>query len=95
MDAFKFIGIILVCVVVALGLAWLFSGHEAESTSRVSTSSGLTVGRLGTVDGCAIYRFEDAGHYHYFVRCGGSVTTSGSRYDAATKTTQVETIQTE
>ena len=38
----------------------------------------FTVHMIGKVDGCTIYRFEDAGRSHYFVRCiEGSVHAMG------------------
>lgn len=58
---------------VLVGLAVLvLSGcsKPAESTTRVGND--FEVGKLFTVDGCTVYRFEDGGRSHYFTNCSGS-----------------------
>lgn len=60
---------------VLVGLAVLvLSGcsKPAESTTRVGND--FEVGKLFTVDGCTLYRFEDGGRSHYFTNCSGSTS---------------------
>lgn len=49
----------------------------AKTPEAVEPSSNpeVEVSRLMEYDGCTIYRFNDAGRYHYFARCGSEVTT--------------------
>jgi hypothetical protein len=48
-------------------------GKRAEGVSP-SSNAGVKVERLFTTDGCTVYRFEDYGHYRYFVRCEGGMS---------------------
>lgn len=60
---------------VLVGLAVLvLSGcsKPAESTTRVGNN--FEVGKLFTVDGCTVYRFEDSARSHYFTNCSGSTS---------------------
>lgn len=61
-------------------LAWCLGGCAISAQDEVATdNSAVTLDLLFERDGCAVYRFKDAGHYVYFVRCG-DVTTLNWRW---------------
>ncbi len=64
----------------ALSLA-LLSACMAEPVDRQRTNNPeFGVSRLFDHDGCTVYRFEDNGRKHYFVKCqSGNVRTMGSQ----------------
>lgn len=65
-----------VAALAASALVLAGCGKPAESSVRVG--SDFEVDKLFTVDGCAVYRFSDAGHLRYFTNCSGSTAYSVS-----------------
>lgn len=64
---------------------------DAVSTSRTDNAD-VQVDKLFTHDGCTVYRFEDYGNHHYFVKCvppvqEAVVIGSHTEHNVATKTT--------
>lgn len=59
--------------IAALLLLGACSKDPIQSTQ--TDNRDLSVDILANVDGCRIYRFEDAAHYVYFTRCGSSTAT--------------------
>jgi hypothetical protein len=41
-------------------------------------NSEISLDTLVTKDGCTVYRFSDAGRYHYFARCLTSTSVSST-----------------
>jgi hypothetical protein len=77
-DLFKEIGwallIILICgLALFLGVAFLFSvfGPSDEQRARDRVPAAVS-----SADGCTVYRFYDNSSWHYFTKCGGTVTTT-------------------
>lgn len=60
----------------------LASCAQAPNSTTQTTNSLVPVDRLFNIDGCTVYRFDDAGHYHYFTKCANSqhVETSSDEY---------------
>lgn len=53
-----------------LFLALLLSACVVDPVATTRTDNPqVPVDTLFEKDGCTVYRFEDAGRYHYFVRC--------------------------
>lgn len=63
----------LKCATVLVAVVLALSGctKQAEETTAAGVGE-FQVDRLFTVDGCTVYRFEDAGRNRYFSRCSGS-----------------------
>lgn len=71
-----FIGLLVVLIAgLALfaGVAFLFSvfGPSEEQRARDRVPAVVS-----SADGCTVYRFYDNGSWHYFTKCGGTVTTT-------------------
>lgn len=72
-------------------LAWMLAsmlvvGCYADAERDADgTNADVRVSLLTEADGCKIYRFRDGGRAHYFVRCGGSVTTLTGHYESCGK----------
>jgi hypothetical protein len=56
-----------------------------------STKPDFDVEKLFTSEGCAVYRFYDAGHFRYFANCNGSVNHT---QQCGKNCTRTETIPT-
>jgi hypothetical protein len=78
MDALKTIGITLLLVLIAglfilLGVAFMQSvfgpSDEQRAMDRVPAA-------VSSADDCTVYKFYDNGSWHYFTKCGGTVTTT-------------------
>ena len=74
---------------VTLAIGWMVAtvgvlvGCAQPPKSTIQTDNyNFELGKLFTTDGCTVYRFYDAGHYHYFTKCENSqrveTTTDGS-----------------
>lgn len=67
---------LLICI--AAVFVFAACTKEGEGPARASNDR-FDVQRLFTADGCTVYRFFDAGNFHYFVNCpGGGVSTRQS-----------------
>jgi hypothetical protein len=78
MDALKTLWITLLLVLIAglfilAGAAVLFSVFGPSDEQRANDRIPAVV---SSVDGCTVYRFYDNGSWHYFTKCGGTVTTT-------------------
>jgi len=58
-------------IIIAM-VAVMISGCEKAPESVTHAGGDFQVGRLFTVDGCSVYRFDDAGRAVYFTNCNGS-----------------------
>lgn len=100
MDLVKSMGFAFLLVVMALaaiavgiiGLQGMFGpSEEQRATDRVPVA-------LSSADGCTVYRFYDKSSWHYFTRCGGSVTTTKNYTESCGKgcsRARTETLTTE
>lgn len=61
-------------IVVTLLLAGCYEKIPAQEVSVVQ--GAYQVGKLFTVDGCTVYRFQDNGYNRYFTNCSGSTQWS-------------------
>jgi hypothetical protein len=66
---------VLMFIVAFFALAISMTGCAEDSTpAKVRGAlADFEVGKLFDADGCTVYRFRDAGRYHYFATCDGSV----------------------
>jgi hypothetical protein len=64
-------------VLVALALAGC--AEEAVSVSS-SNNPNVPVSLLFEHDGCRVYRFKDAGRFHYYVTCAGRAERTQSEW---------------
>ena len=66
--------IILIAVVVLFaGVALLFSVFGPSDEQRAKDRVPAVV---SSADDCTVYKFYDNGSWHYFTKCGGTVTTT-------------------
>lgn len=64
-------------VLVAATLLLAGCTNDNDPVSRSSTdNSQIPIDKMFTHEGCTIYRFDDAGHYHYWADCRGSVSST-------------------
>lgn len=78
MDALKALGITLLLLLIGglvigfgfLGLQAMFGpSDEQRAKDRVPAV-------VSSADGCTVYKFYDNSAWHYFTKCGGTVTTT-------------------
>ncbi len=71
--------------------------EDAQEQSASSTPN-FSVGMLFETEGCRVFRFQDAGHLHYFVRCrprdSASTSATQTYTDGKNTHTEVEDIPT-
>jgi hypothetical protein len=77
-DLFKEIGWALLIILIAglalfVGVAFLFSVFGPSDEQRAIDRVPAVV---SSADGCTVYRFYDNSSWHYFTKCGGTVTTT-------------------
>lgn len=65
-------------------------GAPADS---VESNAGYAVQKLFKVDGCTVYRFEDAGSLRYLTTCPGSVQSVTSCGKSCTRRDQIQTVE--
>lgn len=54
----------------ALILTMMIAGCAQDPVGMAGTDNpNVPVSKLFTNEGCTVYRFFDAGHYHYYVTC--------------------------
>ena len=78
MDALKTIGITLLLVLIAAlfilgGVAILQAMFGPSDEQRAKDRIPAAV---SSIDGCTVYKFYDNSSWHYFTKCGGTVTTT-------------------
>ena len=78
MDALKATGITLLLVLIAalfilLGVAFLQAMFGPSDEQRAKDRVPAVV---SSADGCTVYKFYDNSSWHYFTKCGGTVTTT-------------------
>ena len=65
--------VLIVGLALFLGVAFLFyvfgPSEEQRAVDRVPAV-------VSSADGCTVYRFFDKSSWHYFTKCGGTVTTT-------------------
>lgn len=64
---------------IALALLLLGCAEEPVSTGA-SSNANIAVSLLFEHEGCKVYRFLDAGHYRYYVRCSDGTQATGHTY---------------
>lgn len=57
---------------------------DPEQVNRTENPN-FEVDTLFTHSGCTIYRFNDAGHYHYFAKCRGTAETISEKSESCGK----------
>ena len=65
--------ILIAAVVLFAGVALLFSVFGPSDEQRANDRVPAVV---SSADGCTVYRFYDKSNWHYFTKCGGTVTTT-------------------
>ena len=78
MDALKALGITLLFLligglVIGLGFLGLQSVFGPSDEQRAKDRVPAVV---SSADGCMVYKFYDSSSWHYFTKCGGTVTTT-------------------
>lgn len=59
--------------------ALLLAACTEPAEKNIATDNpDITVDRLFEKDDCRVYRFMDAGHFHYYAVCNGSTTTNST-----------------
>ena len=78
MDALKALGITLLLLLIgglAIGVGFAFLqatfGPSDEQRARDRVPAVVS-----SADGCTVYKFYDNSSWHYFTKCGGTVTTT-------------------
>lgn len=78
MDALKALGITLLLLLIgglAIGLGFL--GLQAMfGPSDEQRAKDRVPAVVSSADGCTVYKFYDSSSWHYFTKCGGTVTTT-------------------
>ncbi|WP_137803427.1 DUF4884 domain-containing protein [Caulobacter sp. 3R27C2-B] len=82
--------IILIAAVAAVLAACAGPSTPADS---VDSNAGYAVQKLFKVDGCTVYRFEDAGSLRYLTTCPGSVQSVTSCGKSCTRRDQIQTVE--
>lgn len=59
-------------LVMLILIVLVVSGCDMQAETSTHAGIGARVDKLFTVDGCTVYRFEDAGMNRYFTNCHGS-----------------------
>jgi hypothetical protein len=77
-DALKTIGITLLLVLIAgifilAGFAFMQAMFGPSDEQRAKDRVPAVV---SSADGCTVYKFYDNSAWHYFTKCGGTVTTT-------------------
>lgn len=77
-DAVKAISVIALCVfgVVKCTQSDWYQASEREREAQERANATPHV--IREADGCKVYAFKSGGDYHYFTRCGDTVTTDRS-----------------
>jgi hypothetical protein len=77
-DALKTFGITLLLVVVAglFILAGVSTMERMFGKSEEQLARDRVPAAVSSADGCTVYKFYDNSSWHYFTKCGGSVTTT-------------------
>jgi hypothetical protein len=77
-DALKTFGVTLLLILIAMllivgGLLFLQAMFGPTDEQRAMDRVPAVV---SSADGCTVYRFYDNSSWHYFTKCGGTVTTT-------------------
>ena len=78
MDALKTIGttllfVLIACVFILAGVVFVQAVFGPSDEQRAADRVPAVV---SSVDGCTVYKFYDNSTWHYFTKCGGTVTTT-------------------
>ena len=99
-DLVKSIGFALLAVLFAMGvIAVGFIGmHRMFGPSEEQRATDRVPVALSSADGCTVYRFYDKSSWHYFTKCGSTVTTTKNYTESCGKgcsRARTETLTTE
>lgn len=78
-------------VLILLTLVMAGCAKTGTPVQPSGASDNFTVARLFVVNGCTVYRFQDAGRFHYLSDCRGSVSTHQSCGKNCTREVEVPT----
>jgi hypothetical protein len=67
-----FVGLPLFGIVKCTETEWW---QESERKKQAQEKADATPHVIREADGCKVYAFKSGGSYHYFTRCGSTVTT--------------------
>jgi hypothetical protein len=76
-------------IIVAMA-AFILTGCNGDP-QEVQSAGDFRVGKLFTVDGCTVYRFNDGGRNVYFTNCPGVTNSSYSKGKSGTGYNEVST----
>jgi hypothetical protein len=88
------VGEVMIMKLLVIGLFLLgLCGCSVNSPIEITPTNNpaIHVALLFEKDGCKVFRFDDAGHFHYFTNCTGSI---GSMQGCGKNCTREELIQT-
>jgi len=78
MDALKTVGVGLLVALIAM--LFILAGVSIVESVFGKSEEQRAMDRIPVVvssaDGCTVYRFYDNSSWHYFTKCGGTVTTT-------------------
>lgn len=78
--------------ILVLGVALLaLAGCQKQAEQTQAAGSDFQVDKLFTVDGCTVYRFQDA-RTVYFTNCSGSASYSYSQQSGKARVTHDVTV---
>lgn len=84
-----------IAAIIATCLLFMFGCEKNPIKSEVTNNPSVSVDLLMQHDDCKVYRFEDSGYHHYFVKCSDIKTTTTDGTVPAGKSHRIETINTE
>lgn len=84
--------ILRVALIATTALALSACDGPSTPAEGVSSNAGYRVDHLFVVDGCDVYRFQDAGRNHYLTTCPGTVEQSASCGKNCEYTDQLTTV---
>jgi len=78
MDALKVTGttlllVLIACLFILVGVVFLQATFGPSEEQRAKDRIPAVV---SSADGCTVYKFYDNSSWHYFTKCGGTVTTT-------------------
>jgi hypothetical protein len=99
-DLWSLIKVVLVSALCAFGIYsctnsdWYQASRRAEATQAAADAKPHVIREA---DGCKVYAFKSGYNWHYFTRCGETVTTERNYEEHHGKTTEhkTETIVTQ
>lgn len=81
-------------LLIALAACAALAACQKPAEQTTHAGNGFEVSRLFSVDGCTVYRFQDAGT-RYFAKCSAASATTNSNENCGKNCTHTRIIPTE